>query len=86
MPCLNFTILSYSAGELVYFLFNTVCLCSAHKEVLRLHYEDYGRCVSEHHLIRVKALLEAPGENKPIMAVANIPLSMPELVVQVSAH
>ncbi|XP_020508731.1 protein-glutamine gamma-glutamyltransferase 2 [Labrus bergylta] len=54
-----------------------------HREVLRLHYEDYGRCVSEHHLIRVKALLDVPGENEPIMAVANIPLIMPELLVQV---
>lgn len=54
-----------------------------HREVLRLRYDDYGRCVSEHHLIRVKALLEAAGENDPIMAVANIPLSMPELQVQV---
>ncbi|XP_070686853.1 protein-glutamine gamma-glutamyltransferase 2 [Pempheris klunzingeri] len=54
----------------------------AHKEVLRLHYDEYARCVSEHHLIRVKALLEAPGE-EPMMTVANIPLSMPELLVQV---
>uniref|UniRef100_UPI0037E7FB4A protein-glutamine gamma-glutamyltransferase 2-like n=1 Tax=Semicossyphus pulcher TaxID=241346 RepID=UPI0037E7FB4A len=61
----------------------TVQAHKVHREVLRLHYEDYGRCVSEHHLIRVKALLEAPGENEPIMAVANIPLSMPELLVQV---
>lgn len=62
-----------------------VRVCPAHKEVLRLHYDDYVRCVSEHHLIRVKALLDAPGENEPIMAVATIQLSMPELLVQVSA-
>uniref|UniRef100_A0A8C4EUV9 protein-glutamine gamma-glutamyltransferase n=1 Tax=Dicentrarchus labrax TaxID=13489 RepID=A0A8C4EUV9_DICLA len=61
----------------------TVPAHKVHREVLRLHYDDYVRCVSEHHLIRVKALLEAPGENEPIMAVANIPLSMPELLVQV---
>ncbi|KAA8590511.1 hypothetical protein FQN60_014445 [Etheostoma spectabile] len=53
-----------------------------HKEVLRLHYDDYARCVSEHQPMRVKAFLEAPGESEPIMTVANIPLSMPELLVQ----
>lgn len=63
-----------------------MCVCSAHKEALRLHYDDYVRCVSEHHLIRVKALVEAPGENEPIMTMANIPLSTPELLVQVSTH
>ncbi|KAF3854475.1 hypothetical protein F7725_022530 [Dissostichus mawsoni] len=61
----------------------TVPAHKAHKEVLRLHYDDYVGCVREHHLIRVKALLEAPGENEPIMAMANIPMSMPELLVQV---
>ncbi|XP_070763170.1 protein-glutamine gamma-glutamyltransferase 2-like [Enoplosus armatus] len=61
----------------------TVPAHKVHKEVLRLRYGDYVRCVSEHHLIRVKALLEAPGDNEPVMTVANIPLSMPELLVQV---
>ncbi|XP_059190792.1 protein-glutamine gamma-glutamyltransferase 2 [Centropristis striata] len=61
----------------------TVPAHKAHKEVMRLHYDDYVRCVSEHHLIRVKAFLDAPGETEPIMTVANIPLSMPELLVQV---
>ncbi|XP_075938352.1 protein-glutamine gamma-glutamyltransferase 2-like [Anarhichas minor] len=61
----------------------TVPAYQAHKEVLRLHYDDYAKCVSEHNPIRVKALLEAPGESEPIMTVANIPLSMPELLVQV---
>uniref|UniRef100_A0A8D0D1U1 protein-glutamine gamma-glutamyltransferase n=1 Tax=Sander lucioperca TaxID=283035 RepID=A0A8D0D1U1_SANLU len=60
----------------------TVPAHKAYKEVLRLHYDDYARCVSEHHPMRVKAFLEAPGENEPIMTVANIPLSMPELLVQ----
>ncbi|XP_053175219.1 protein-glutamine gamma-glutamyltransferase 2 [Scomber japonicus] len=60
----------------------TVPAHQAHREVLRLRYDDYVRCVSEQHLIRVKALLEAPGANEPIMAVTNIPLSMPELLVQ----
>ena len=63
-----------------------VHVCSAHREVLRLRYDDYVRCVSEQHLIRVKALLEAPGANEPIMAVTNIPLSMPELLVQVGTY
>lgn len=68
-------------------LFNVrVHVCSAHREVLRLHYDDYVRCVSEHHLIRVKAFLEAPGENEPIMTMANIPLSMPEVLIQVGIH
>ncbi|KAG7522383.1 protein-glutamine gamma-glutamyltransferase 2-like [Solea senegalensis] len=54
-----------------------------HKEVLRLRYEDYAKCVTEHNLIRVKALLEVPGESSPIYTVINIPLSTPELLVQV---
>ncbi|XP_068458585.1 protein-glutamine gamma-glutamyltransferase 2 [Clinocottus analis] len=59
----------------------TVPAHEAHKEVLRLHYADYAGCVSEHHTIRVKALLQAPGESVPIMTEANIQLSMPELLV-----
>nr|XP_019957689.1 PREDICTED: protein-glutamine gamma-glutamyltransferase 2-like [Paralichthys olivaceus] len=61
----------------------TVPARKTHKEVLRLRYDDYVKCVSEHHLIRVKALMEVPGDNKPVMSVANIPLSMPELLVEV---
>ncbi|XP_038561658.1 protein-glutamine gamma-glutamyltransferase 2 [Micropterus salmoides] len=61
----------------------TVPAHKAHKEVLRLHYDDYVKCVSEHHLIRVKALLKAPEENEPIMTIANISLSLPEVLVQV---
>lgn len=56
----------------------------AHKEVLRFRYDDYAKCVSDHHLIRVKALAEAQGNSLPIMAVADIPLSLPELHIQVS--
>uniref|UniRef100_A0A8C6SN21 protein-glutamine gamma-glutamyltransferase n=1 Tax=Neogobius melanostomus TaxID=47308 RepID=A0A8C6SN21_9GOBI len=52
-----------------------------HRQVLRLRYDDYVRCVSEQSLIGVKAFLEIPGE-KPIMKSANIPLSKPELLVQ----
>uniref|UniRef100_A0A8C5GZC7 protein-glutamine gamma-glutamyltransferase n=1 Tax=Gouania willdenowi TaxID=441366 RepID=A0A8C5GZC7_GOUWI len=54
-----------------------------HREVLRLHYDDYATCVSEHRLIRVKAFLEASVE-EPIMAVADITLSTPELHIQVA--
>ncbi|XP_008309346.1 protein-glutamine gamma-glutamyltransferase 2 [Cynoglossus semilaevis] len=61
----------------------TVPAHKTHKEVLRLRYDDYGRCVSEHHLMRVKALLEIPGMNRPVFSVVNIPLTMPELLVQV---
>lgn len=57
-------------------------LCPAHKEVLRLRYDDYANWASEDHLIRVEALLKPTGRS-PIMAVANIPLSTPELLVQV---
>ncbi|XP_072242848.1 protein-glutamine gamma-glutamyltransferase 2-like [Leuresthes tenuis] len=60
----------------------TVPAQRAYKKVLRLHYEDYAKCISEHHLIRVKALAEAQGEDDPIMAVADILLSMPELLIQ----
>ncbi|KAM9351901.1 protein-glutamine gamma-glutamyltransferase 2 [Symphorus nematophorus] len=61
----------------------TVPAHEVHNEILRLRYDDYARCASEDHLIRVQALLEAPGENEPIMSTANIPLSVPELLVQV---
>lgn len=54
-----------------------------YKEVLRLHYDDYAQCVSDHRLIRVRALLEAAGETEAIMAVANIPLTMPQVLVEV---
>lgn len=70
-------------------LFSAAILCfcdSAHKEVLRLHYEDYVRCVSEHNLLRVRAFLEAAGENQPIMTVANVPLRTPEVLVEVGAQ
>ncbi|XP_068595602.1 protein-glutamine gamma-glutamyltransferase 2 [Brachionichthys hirsutus] len=55
----------------------------AHREVLRLRFDNYARCTSEHPVIRVKALVEALGGNEPIMRVANIPLSVPELLIQV---
>uniref|UniRef100_A0A672YBQ1 protein-glutamine gamma-glutamyltransferase n=1 Tax=Sphaeramia orbicularis TaxID=375764 RepID=A0A672YBQ1_9TELE len=55
----------------------------AHQEVVRLHYDDYVSCVSEHRLIGIKAFLEFRGEEMPIMSTANIPLSTPQLSVQV---
>ncbi|XP_037307040.2 protein-glutamine gamma-glutamyltransferase 2-like [Pungitius pungitius] len=61
----------------------TVPAHKAHREVLRLHYDDYAHCVSEHHLIKVRAFLDSSGNGDPIMTTANIPLSMPEVLVQV---
>ncbi|XP_061679400.1 protein-glutamine gamma-glutamyltransferase 2 [Syngnathoides biaculeatus] len=54
-----------------------------HKEVLRVRYEDYAECVSENHVVKVMALLEAQGENDPDMAVAKIPLTLPEILVEI---
>ncbi|XP_047203010.1 protein-glutamine gamma-glutamyltransferase 2 [Girardinichthys multiradiatus] len=61
----------------------TVSAQKAHKEVLHFRYEDYSKCVSEHNLIRVKALAEAQGDSLAVMAVADIPLNMPELHIKV---
>uniref|UniRef100_A0AAQ5YC18 protein-glutamine gamma-glutamyltransferase n=1 Tax=Amphiprion ocellaris TaxID=80972 RepID=A0AAQ5YC18_AMPOC len=61
----------------------TTVTVPAHTEMLRLQYDEYARCASEHHLIRMKAFLEAPGENEPIMTMADIPLSTPELHIQI---
>ncbi|XP_062860403.1 protein-glutamine gamma-glutamyltransferase 2 [Trichomycterus rosablanca] len=61
----------------------TVPAQKAHKEVLRLHYDHYGACVSEHHLIRVTALLQAGSENTVILQEVNIPLKMPKLHIKV---
>uniref|UniRef100_A0A668TBD4 Transglutaminase-like domain-containing protein n=1 Tax=Oreochromis aureus TaxID=47969 RepID=A0A668TBD4_OREAU len=55
----------------------------AQQEVLRLRYDDYAQCVSDDHLIRVKAFVEAPGENEPLLTVTDIPLSRPEVFIQV---
>lgn len=64
----------------------TVPAHRVHKEMLRLHYDEYGRCASNHHLIRIKAFLEAPGENEPIMTMADIQLSTPELNIQITGR
>uniref|UniRef100_A0A4W4FZN2 protein-glutamine gamma-glutamyltransferase n=1 Tax=Electrophorus electricus TaxID=8005 RepID=A0A4W4FZN2_ELEEL len=54
----------------------------AHKEVMRLRYEHYGACVTEHNLIRVTALLQDSGQHVVLREV-NIPLKMPRLFVKV---
>ncbi|XP_061578481.1 protein-glutamine gamma-glutamyltransferase 2 [Cololabis saira] len=59
----------------------TVPSNKAHKEVMRLRYEDYAMCATESHLLRVKALVE--GEQTPMVTVDDIQLSMPELIVQI---
>ncbi|XP_071761907.1 protein-glutamine gamma-glutamyltransferase 2 [Centroberyx gerrardi] len=61
----------------------TVPAHKAHREVMRLRYDHYAACVSEHHVIRVIATLEVPGQNEPLMDMVNIPLSMPQLQIQV---
>ncbi|KAL1256880.1 hypothetical protein QQF64_012425, partial [Cirrhinus molitorella] len=54
----------------------------AHKEVLRLQYDHYGACVSEHHMIRVTALLQSNDRNDIILQEMNIPLKMPVLNIK----
>ncbi|XP_029524001.1 protein-glutamine gamma-glutamyltransferase 2-like [Oncorhynchus nerka] len=61
----------------------TVPAQKAHKEVMRLRYDHYGACVSEHNLIRVTALLQASSQPDVILQEVNIPLSMPQLHVKV---
>lgn len=55
----------------------------AHKEVLRLQYDHYGACVSEHHMIRVIALLQPTDQDNIILQEVNIPLKMPALHIKV---
>lgn len=50
---------------------------------MRLRYEHYGACVSEHHLIRVTALLQTSSEQNAIVEEVNIPLKMPKLHIKV---
>ncbi|XP_076846962.1 protein-glutamine gamma-glutamyltransferase 2-like [Brachyhypopomus gauderio] len=64
----------------------TVPAQKAHKEVMRLRYEHYGACVSEHNLIRVTALLESNGQHNIILREVNIPLKMPKLYVKVTGE
>ncbi|XP_061630916.1 protein-glutamine gamma-glutamyltransferase 2 [Phyllopteryx taeniolatus] len=53
-----------------------------HKEVLRVRYDDYAKCVSENNVVKVMALLEVQGDNEPDMVTARIPLSLPEVLVE----
>uniref|UniRef100_A0A673M394 protein-glutamine gamma-glutamyltransferase n=1 Tax=Sinocyclocheilus rhinocerous TaxID=307959 RepID=A0A673M394_9TELE len=55
----------------------------AHKEVLRLQYDHYGACVSEHHMIRVTALLQPTDQDNIILQEINIPLKMPALHIKI---
>ncbi|XP_055029323.2 protein-glutamine gamma-glutamyltransferase 2 [Misgurnus anguillicaudatus] len=55
----------------------------AHKEVLRLKYDHYGACVSEHHMIRVTALLQPTDDDGIILQEINIPLKMPALHIKI---
>ncbi|XP_047452542.1 protein-glutamine gamma-glutamyltransferase 2 [Mugil cephalus] len=61
----------------------TVPAFQSHREVMRMHYDDYARCISDLNVVRVRALLETPRQNTPVMALANIPLSMPEVKISV---
>uniref|UniRef100_A0A4W4FZQ6 protein-glutamine gamma-glutamyltransferase n=1 Tax=Electrophorus electricus TaxID=8005 RepID=A0A4W4FZQ6_ELEEL len=70
---------SLQRGELNSFPLLTHCPL-AHKEVMRLRYEHYGACVTEHNLIRVTALLQDSGQHVVLREV-NIPLKMPRLFV-----
>uniref|UniRef100_A0A667Y6E3 protein-glutamine gamma-glutamyltransferase n=1 Tax=Myripristis murdjan TaxID=586833 RepID=A0A667Y6E3_9TELE len=62
----------------------TVPAHKAHREVLRLRYEQYAACVSEHHVIRVLALAESARHNEPVLESTNIELSVPELHIRIS--
>ncbi|KTG42564.1 hypothetical protein cypCar_00013814 [Cyprinus carpio] len=61
----------------------TVPAHKAHKEVLRLQYDHYGACVSEHHMIRVTALLQPTDQDNIILQETNIPLKMPVLHIKI---
>ncbi|XP_061533054.1 protein-glutamine gamma-glutamyltransferase 2 [Phycodurus eques] len=54
-----------------------------HKEVLRVRYDDYAKCVSENNAVKVTALLEVQGDTGPDMVTARIPLGLPEVLVEV---
>lgn len=49
----------------------------------RLRYELYAPCISEHNIIRVVGVVEVSGQDKSIMKSVNIPLSKPELSIQI---
>ncbi|KAG7279771.1 hypothetical protein CRUP_008841 [Coryphaenoides rupestris] len=55
----------------------------AHREVVRLLYERYAPCVNEHNIIRVVGVAQVSGQDKSIVKAVNIPLSKPELSIQI---
>ncbi|XP_063052431.1 protein-glutamine gamma-glutamyltransferase 2-like [Engraulis encrasicolus] len=64
----------------------TVPAQMVHKEVLRLRYDHYGACVSEHHTIRVTASLKMNNRSEVINTEANIQLKMPKLNIKVTGE
>ncbi|XP_066541693.1 protein-glutamine gamma-glutamyltransferase 2 [Hoplias malabaricus] len=64
----------------------TVPAQRVHKEVIRLLYDHYGACVSDHHLIRVTALLQSSGSQNMLLKEVNIPLKMPKLHVKMTGE
>ncbi|XP_063052957.1 protein-glutamine gamma-glutamyltransferase 2-like [Engraulis encrasicolus] len=64
----------------------TVPAQKVQKEVLRLRYDHYGACVSEHHTIRVTASLKMNNKNEVIQKEANIQLKMPKLNIKVTGE
>ncbi|XP_063052462.1 protein-glutamine gamma-glutamyltransferase 2-like [Engraulis encrasicolus] len=64
----------------------TVPAQKVHKEVLRLRYDHYGACVSEHHMIRVTASLKMNDQSDVIQTMANIQLKMPKLNIKVTGE
>ncbi|KAK2824084.1 hypothetical protein Q5P01_021259 [Channa striata] len=53
------------------------------REMLHLRYNDYAPYVSEHHLIKARAILEVKGEDQTLITTAHISLSLPKIQVQV---
>ncbi|XP_063052954.1 protein-glutamine gamma-glutamyltransferase 2-like [Engraulis encrasicolus] len=64
----------------------TVPAQKVHKEVLRLRYDHYGACVSEHHTIRVTASIKMNDQSEVIQTEANIQLKMPKLNIKVTGE
>ncbi|KAL2093176.1 hypothetical protein ACEWY4_010488 [Coilia grayii] len=64
----------------------TVPAQKAHKEVMRLRYDRYGACVSEHHMIRVTAFIKMNDQSDVILEEVNIPLRMPRLHIKVTGE
>ncbi|KAJ3596613.1 hypothetical protein NHX12_003017 [Muraenolepis orangiensis] len=54
-----------------------------HREVVRLLYEQYASCVSEHNVIRVIGVAQVSGRDQSILKMVNIPLSKPEITIKI---